>query len=68
MSDMEQHADLVVMMIKGMMAQAILRRGTTPTKAHWELLQAKDMTLRELAEFAYDYDYEIEFKLKDRRS
>ena len=68
MSDMEQHADLVVMMIKGMMAQAILRRGTAPTKAHWELLKAKDMTLRELAEFAYDYDYEIEFKLEDRRS
>ena len=68
MSEMEQHADLVVMMIKGMMAQAILRRGITPTQAHWELLQSKDMTLRDLAGFAYDYDYEIEFELKDRLS
>lgn len=68
MTDMEQHADLVVMMIKGMMAQAILRRGTAPTKSHWDLLQAKDMTLRELAEFAYDYDYEIKFKFEDRLS
>lgn len=68
MSGMEQHADLVVMMIKGMMAQAILRRGTAPTKAHWDLLQAKDMTLRDLACFAYDYDYEIHFEFKDRLS
>lgn len=68
MSEMEQHANLVVMMIKGLMAKAILRRGITPTKTHWDILQAKDMTLRDLADFAYDYDYEIEFHLKDRLS
>lgn len=63
----ETAGDLFVMQTRGLMASMIVARGLEPTPEQRDLLASEDITIRQLAEFAYDLGFQIDLDISERR-
>lgn len=62
---MEHHADLLMINIRGLMARALLSRGARPTPEQLDMLSKQDLSVRELGDFFWALDYEVQLELRD---
>jgi len=63
--DMETFADMFIHITRGMLAQIVMNHHEKPAGGDIEFVNQESWTLRDLAGFAYDHGFRLEFNVRE---